>query len=186
MQDFTFPIFAEPSTKKRKRHVIALACEPCRTSHTKCDGSMPCGRCVKRRLQCDFCLDRAKRGPKRGADKQKMEIMKTTFESQISDKESQIMSLERERNELLTSQATLHQLLAKLNGELEKEKLQTLTWKQKYDALLCHMQLPSDTMYIGFNGDDRSVVDVLPTENTYDSYQQQPYYHFDDNVDPIF
>jgi hypothetical protein len=48
---------------KRKRSMISLACENCRTSHLKCDGAHPCVQCRKRKGNCVYSIPK-RRGRK--------------------------------------------------------------------------------------------------------------------------
>ncbi len=48
---------------KRKRAMISLACENCRSSHLKCDGAHPCLQCRKRKTSCVYSVPK-RRGRK--------------------------------------------------------------------------------------------------------------------------
>lgn len=40
--------------KKRKRSMVSVACENCRSSHLKCDGTPRCGNCKRKNLNCTY------------------------------------------------------------------------------------------------------------------------------------
>jgi hypothetical protein len=51
----------EPTNKTRTR--VTAACESCKRTRRKCNGTMPCENCEKRGLQCIY-EEAKKRGPK--------------------------------------------------------------------------------------------------------------------------
>eukprot|EP00029_Vermamoeba_vermiformis_P011324 TRINITY_DN6195_c0_g1_i1.p1 TRINITY_DN6195_c0_g1~~TRINITY_DN6195_c0_g1_i1.p1 ORF type:complete len:682 (+),score=119.89 TRINITY_DN6195_c0_g1_i1:26-2047(+) len=44
----------DSQSSQKKRVVVPHACDQCRSNHVKCDGNMPCFRCVKKKLDCSF------------------------------------------------------------------------------------------------------------------------------------
>jgi hypothetical protein len=45
---------SDNQSSQKKRVVVPHACDQCRSNHVKCDGNMPCFRCVKKKLDCSF------------------------------------------------------------------------------------------------------------------------------------
>lgn len=42
------------SKKKRKRSMVSVACENCRSSHLRCDGTTRCSHCCRKNLTCTY------------------------------------------------------------------------------------------------------------------------------------
>ncbi|KAK6850650.1 hypothetical protein PG987_000284 [Apiospora arundinis] len=47
----------------RKAHKVSRACDQCKARKTRCSGTLPCDRCVLRRLSCVYDADYARGRP---------------------------------------------------------------------------------------------------------------------------
>lgn len=66
--------------KKRKRSMVSLACESCRSSHFKCDGETPCANCKKRNYECIYSESKRRGRKPNSKDKQDVELKKVKKE----------------------------------------------------------------------------------------------------------
>ncbi|EJU02524.1 hypothetical protein DACRYDRAFT_21608 [Dacryopinax primogenitus] len=66
LSDTERPLQIETSGRK-----VTIACENCRARKTRCDGGIPCARCVRSQTECLYDTERRRRGPHAGSRRTK-------------------------------------------------------------------------------------------------------------------